>query len=181
MIKISRWAVLTSVLLLSLWGCARVNESVDTTYNRSVDFSALKTYNWWALHGQPDTSAEDLALIRRLIDADLQAKGLQRTEESPDFLIVVLLRKSQQDETQEFYSSRKRTLFDIPPQVDEGGSASWKYQEGTMVINFVRPQTNHRVWRGAFKTGLDSATTPKKRTALIERAVHQIMKEFPPS
>ena len=181
MIKIFTNAVLVSVLLFSLSGCARVNESVDTTYNRSVDFSALKTYDWGALQGQAQTSPDDLVLIRRLIDAELKEKGLQRAEDNPDFLVMVLLRKAQQDQTQEFYSFRKGTRFDLPTQADEGGSASWKYEEGTMVINFFRPQTNHRVWRGAFKTELNSATTPKKRTALIEKAVHTIMQEFPPS
>ena len=181
MIKISRWAVFTSVLLLALWGCAKVNESVDTAYNRSVDFSALKTYDWWALHGQPETPPDDLVLIRRMIDADLQGRGLKIMEDNPDFLIVVLLRKSQQVETQEFHNFRKGTRFDLPSQVNEGGSGTWSYEEGTMVINFVRPQTNHLVWRGTFKTDLNSVTTPKKRTAVIERAVNQIMKEFPPS
>ncbi len=36
-------AVFALVVLLALSGCARLLESVDTTYIRSVDFAALET------------------------------------------------------------------------------------------------------------------------------------------
>ncbi len=175
-------ALTAAVLLLVLSGCANLLESVDTTYNRSVDFAALKTYNWRAIHGQEETDANDLALIRRMIDEDLQAKGIQRVDDNPDFLVVVLLRSTQQDETQQIHSSEAgdRRLVSSPT-APGAGPVSWSYEEGTMVIDFVRPQTNHMVWRGKFKTDLNSATSPKKRTAVIERAVHKIMEEFPPS
>ena len=175
-------AISAVVLLLVLFGCAKLLESVDTTYNRSVDFNALRTYDWWAIHGQEETDANDLALIRRMIDKDLQAKGIWQVDDNPDFLVVVLLRKTQQDETQEIHRSEAGDRrFASSPRVHGLDPVSWSYEEGTMVIDFVRPQTNHMVWRGTFKTDLNSATSPKKRTAVIERAVNKIMKEFPPS
>ena len=124
----------------------------------------------------------DLALIRRYVDTDLQVKGLRQVEENPDFQVVVYLRKAQQVDTQEVHSSQAADRRFAPQSHDyEGGPVSWSYEEGIMVVAFVRPQTNHMVWRGAFKTNLNSATTPKKRTAVIERALKKIMRKFPPS
>ena len=182
MIDIFPRAVLVFSLLLAFAGCARLLESVDTTYNSGVDFAALETYDWRALQGQDETDAGDLALIRRLVDTDLQEKGLRLVEADPDFQVVVLLRKATQIETQEVHGSTTGDRrFILSPQTDDSGPVTWIYEEGTMVVSFVRPQTNHMVWRGAFKTDLNAATTPKKRTAVIERAVQKIMKEFPPS
>ncbi len=175
-------ALLAAVMLLAFSGCARIYENVDTTYNRSVDFSALETYNWSALYGTDETGEGDLALIRRYVDTDLQAKGLRQVEENPDFLVVVYLRKAPQVETQEVHSSRTTDWRFGPHSQDyEGGPVTWSYEEGTMVVAFVRPQTNHMVWRGVFETNLNAATTPEERTAVIERAVKKIMREFPPS
>ncbi len=169
-------------LLLAFSGCARLLESVDTNYKSSTDFSALETYNWWALRGQEGTDPGDLGLIRRLVDTDLQAKGLRPVEANPDFLVLVVLRKTRQVETQQIsdpiIGDRR---FATTQPVSGSGPVTWKYDEGTMVIQFVRPETNHMVWRGTFKTDLDKATTPEKRTAVIERAVKKIMNEFPPS
>ena len=174
-------AVFALALLLALSGCARLLESVDTNYNRGTDFSALETYDWWALRGQEGTDPGDLALIRRLVDADLKAKGLRPVEENPDFLVLVVLRKTRQVETQQISDpiSGDRRFAD-QRRVSGGGPVTWNYEEGTMVIQFVRPQTNHMVWRGAFKTDLDAATTPEKRSAVIERAVKKLMNAFPP-
>ena len=174
--------VLAAMMLLAFSGCARTYESVDATYNRSVDFSALETYNWLALHGTDATDEGDLAIIRRYVDTDLQAKGLRQVEVNPDFQVVVFLRKAAQVDTQEVYISRAADWRFAPhPQDYEGGSVYWRYEEGTMVVFFVRPKSNHMVWRGVFKTNLNSATTPKERAAVIERAVKKIMREFPPS
>ena len=174
-------AVFALALLLALSGCARLLESVDTNYNRSTDFSALETYNWWALRGQEGTDPSDLALIRRLVDTDLQEKGLRPVEETPDFLVLVVLRRTRQVETQQINDplTGDRRFASSQP-LSGSGPVTWNYEEGTMVIQFVRPETNHMVWRGAFKTDLDVATTPEKRTAVIERAVNKIMNEFPP-
>ncbi len=182
MTDIFQRAVWALVLLLAFSGCAHRYERVDTTYNRSVDFSALKTYNWWALHGQAETTPDDLVLIRRLIDEDLQGRGLQRAEENPDFLVVVLIIKAQQFEIRENGSpiTADRRLVSSPPPY-ESGPMSLSYEAGTMVVHFVRPQTNHMVWRGTLKTDLDPAAFPHERAAVIERAVKKIMKEFPPS
>ncbi len=175
-------ALIAMVLLLVFTGCARILERVDTNYNRSVNFSDLETYNWSALHGTDETDEGDLALIRRHVDTDLQAKGLRQVEANPDFQVVVYLRKAPQVETQEVHGSRAAdSRFSPSSKEYEGGSVSWSYEEGTMVVAFVRPQTNHMVWRGAFKTNLNEATTPEERRAVIDRAVKKIMKKFPPS
>ncbi len=174
-------AVLALVLLLAFSGCARLYERVDMNYNRSVDFSALETYDWRALQGQAETNADDLALIRRFVDTDLKAKGLRQVQEDPDFQVVVLLKRARQVGTQEVQGTQTadRRFALTRPHI-QGGPVTWSYEEGTLVVAFVRPQTNHLVWRGAFRTNLDKIRTPERRPAVIERAVKKIMKKFPP-
>ncbi len=169
------------VLLLVLAGCTSLIDSVDTTYNRSVDFAALETYGWWAIQGLADTDAQDVKSIRSPIDKDLLGKGLRMVEENPDFKVVVLLRKARQEGTSEVRKSWTGWQFDQSAPVYWGGPAAWSYEEGTMVIDLVRPRTNHMVWRGTAKTDLKKVKTPEERTEFIEKAVRMIMAKFPPT
>jgi hypothetical protein len=169
-----------AVLVFVAAGCAPLIDSVDTTYNRSVDFAALKTYGWWSIQGLADTDAQDLKQIRTLVDKDLQGKGLRMVEANPDFLVVVLLKKARQEGTSEVRKSWTGWWFDQSAPVYWGGPAAWSYEEGTMLIDLVRPKTNHMVWRGTAKTDLKKVKTAEERTAFIEKAVRMIMAKFPP-
>lgn len=61
-----------------------------------------------------------------------------------------------------------------------GGPVAWAYEEGTMVIDLIRPKTNHMVWRGTARYDLTDVTTPDERIQLIQRLVRIIMAKFPP-
>jgi hypothetical protein len=153
---------------------------VETTYNRSVDFSALKTYGWWSIQGMADTDVQDLKQIRTLIDEDLQAKGLRMVEENPDFLVVVLLRKHQA-ESKVRNEPATGWWYDQTTPIYWGVPLAWRYEEGTLLIDFVRPKTNHMVWRGTAVTDLEKVKTPEEQTEFIEKAIHLILAKFPPA
>jgi hypothetical protein len=61
-----------------------------------------------------------------------------------------------------------------------GGVSVYKYEEGTLIIDFVEPNSKNLLWRGAAKSEIDNARTPEKRDKMINDSVQEILKHFPP-
>ena len=61
-----------------------------------------------------------------------------------------------------------------------GGVSVYQYEEGTLIIDFVDSNSKNLLWRGAAKSVIDDANTPDKRDSIINEAVYQILKNFPP-
>jgi hypothetical protein len=58
--------------------------------------------------------------------------------------------------------------------------SAFQYEEGSLILDFVDPQTKQLIWRGSAKAEVDDVKTPEKREALIDEAVQKILKNFPP-
>src|SRR5436190_9803946 len=64
-----------------------VSQKVKVGYDKTADFSKYHTYTWAA----PNTNPEHPLLydyVVKAVDAELQAKGLERTETGGDFTLV---------------------------------------------------------------------------------------------
>jgi hypothetical protein len=80
---------LFSVLLFFgfIISCATIYD-VDYDYDQKTNFSDLKRFDWMPV---PDSTGADGFSFQRIqsaVDQELQAKGLMRTSEHPDFLIA---------------------------------------------------------------------------------------------
>jgi hypothetical protein len=52
--------------------------------------------------------------------------------------------------------------------------------EGTIILDFVDPETMNVIWHGAAKSNVDDTMKPEQRDKLIKEAVQKILKNFPP-
>ena len=60
------------------------------------------------------------------------------------------------------------------------GVSEYRYEEGTLILDFMDAKTNKLIWRGAAKAEIDRVNTPGKKDKLIAEAVQKILKSFPP-
>ena len=88
--------VLDLLLILSLCliavGCATPGKSMEEVafdYNVTTDFSSIKTYDWHPTSGGTNINQLTAARIKSAVDSKLQAKGIEHSSVSPDFLIIV--------------------------------------------------------------------------------------------
>src|SRR5262245_6228952 len=63
-------------------------QDVRFDYDRSANFSAYRTYQWVEAKGGPGNSQLMDQNIKRAIDSQLAAKGLQRVESGADLQIA---------------------------------------------------------------------------------------------
>lgn len=163
----------TSLVLLALSAVVACSPiGVQTDYDRKIDFSKYKRYKWLPPKQQPKNQVI-ADRIREAIEYRLGRKGFQKQEEvgKPDFLIT--------------YHGRITTKIDVV--TTEYGYSHWhrstmqktsvyRYNEGTLVIDVIDAPTSQLIWRGV---GV-GAVTAASRNEMIDQAVDEILKQFPP-
>ena len=62
-----------------------------------------------------------------------------------------------------------------------GGVTVTKYEEGTLILDFVDPALNEVIWQGSAKSVVDDSMDTEKREKHINDAVQKILDNFPPA
>lgn len=172
----SRSLLLTCLGTALLAGC--VPMTVQHDYDPDVDFSRYRTFTWMPVPENAETVKANLSgpflekRIRKSVVEALAAKGYARTDDAPDFLVAYYLN----------YKSKT----DV--NVQARGYGYWgprtldvnQYKEGTLILDFVDPQTQELIWRGWSISALQPGHSPLEEQELLDIAVSQILKRFPP-
>jgi uncharacterized protein DUF4136 len=160
--------------------CASIY-GVQYEYDKQVNFESLKTYDWLPI---PEKATLDSLVVNRVknaVNAELQAKGLTMTSDNPDFFIAEHLGKKDKVKVTNWgygYGShgRYRGGYWGPQGVD-----TYQYEEGSLILDFVDAKSKKMIWRGVAKAQIDDTNTPEKSEKLINEAVQEILKNFPPA
>jgi hypothetical protein len=150
-------------------GCSpmTVNANVSPTAN----LSKYKTFSWLTSpyqQGQPQSLGEQqvhAALVR-----DLAQKGMVEAPAGtpPDFLIAIHKVKEQKlDVSTVGYGYWGWGGF---PDVTT-------YTQGTLIVDFVDPQTNKVFWRGTASAVLDHPENPNVK--MLDKAVSKLVNQYP--
>ncbi len=152
---------------------------VKHDYDRQVNFSDLKTYDWMQVPEQAGANSLIAQRIKNAVDVELKAKGLMMTSNSPDFFIA------------EFHGKRDRVkVTDWGDGFDRGyrrghwgtgGVSAYQYEEGSLILDFVDAKSKKLIWRGSAKAQVENVNTPEESEKLINAAVNDILKAYPPS
>ena len=172
--------VAVSMWIVMLLGCASV--SVNTDYDRKVDFSKFRTYSW----RQGDPQADDLLMrepffrkrVKEAVDTALQSKGFTpATDGTPDFHVAI-------------HAGVKERM-----RVTNWGDYGWYdpwwgpyngrvdvsyYTQGTLVIDVYDAGTRELAWRGQGEGIVREYADSEKREENLRKTVSEILKTFPP-
>lgn len=156
-------------------GCSAVYD-ISYDYDRSANFTVLKTYNWLPVPENASMTELDIIRIKKAVNAELEAQDLRLTSHSPDFLIDAYI------VTKDKVIARSWGYGNYPYLIYRGYGEGYfyQYEEGMFILDFVNPKSKNLIWRGAAKSDLDYAVTPEKRDKLINEAIHKILQNFPP-
>ena len=161
-------------------GYGQIKTSHD--YDREVDFSAFKTYNYTEEAMSLDIS--DLAEKRFFdaMDAQLATKGLSKSD-SPDLLIDVNFKVAEKESAtatttgNDFYGGGYRYRWG--PSFSTTTINYTEYLEGTIFIDLISTSSNQLVWQGR-AVGTIKDGTPEQRDKRTKKAVGKIFKKYPP-
>jgi hypothetical protein len=182
-LSVKGWIIPAALLVLFLLGCTSVRLGLD--YDSGFDFSGFTTFSL-----RPDEekkrsedSRENPLMDTRIRDAVkniLSSRGYVRTTpEEADFLVGY-------DVTIE----KKLEVNTVSAGIGFGGHSPWgsvgfqtsvsQYDEGTIIIDILDRETERLVWRGSGSRRVRLTRNPEKTTKMVNRAVSEILAQFPP-
>ena len=156
-------------------GCASV--PIRTDYDRSVDFTPYKTFEWMPYPEAPNLhpmarDQETIAKIRDIVDKELTNRGLERVRRSPDFVILYEIVVENQSDLAISGSSDHT--------VGRRGTDVIRYQLGNIVLHFFDAQTRKRIWKSAAQGALDSRIIkPEQKWERLSLCLQNMIEEFP--
>ena len=166
MITARRLLALGALLVAAAVFAAEISIDAD----RTVDFTAFKTYAWKG--GTPTADAALNADIVADIDEQLAAKGLKKVEKAPD--LYVHYHAKQRDDVKITDWDEGKFKF-----ANRNITESWA-KVGTLAVDLVDPKTGTVLWRAAVTDTLKSKTVTPEFKEMLKRNIALMFTQYPP-
>jgi hypothetical protein len=163
----------------------------DVGYNAmpGTDFSKFKTYKWVKIEGAqyPDQIMD--SQIKSVIDGQLAAKGLTKTDDdTADLFVGYQVALDKEKQWNSFSSGMGGPGWGWGAGYHGygayGGGTSTTTSStlyvGTLGLDFYDRAAKQLVWRGRATKTLDPKAKPEKREKNLGKAVAKLLKKYPP-
>lgn len=176
--------IVAIVLTMVLAGCA--TQKVDWDYDTERSLTDMKFYRWI----EPTQESKKMGYhfealmdqrVHNAVDRTLQARGFQRIDsdsQSVDFLVNYIgSQKTRREERQVTTSfGYGFSPWGLGVSTD---SRVQEYEEGSLIIDIIDPETKNVVWRGRSRARIQEDLSSEQRTVKITQAVEKILEGFP--
>ena len=165
--------VLPIAVALALSGCGS-SMTVNTDFDRTANFSALKTYSWREGTNLPNPLMHERVLAA--VDAQLAAKGLQKVDSGGDVSVTYHAAANETMEMQTFSTGGYYGCWG--GCMGTTSTTVTPVTTGTLIVDIVDTKSNKMMWRG---TGSDTVTgDPKDSEYKINEVIKRMFGNFPP-
>jgi hypothetical protein len=170
---------------------AKTDLTVD--YDMKFTFAGLRTWRWHPdgagdvkLAVSRDDDPKQVAatvdpIIVPAVERELTAGGLARGDGDTDFFVhyyaLVTVGESRQVQGQFLPAV---SGWGLPPVLLGNTTSLDVYPVGTLVLDISAAATRQVVWRGVARRRLDVNRSGVERRTVLERAVRDLLKKFPP-
>ena len=159
-------------------GCASI--SVNQDYDPAYDFSKLKTFGFIPITSEAGIDQLNADRLGEALKTNLTAKGFTLAEKA-DFGIALFFTKSTKTDIHTSGGYGYGYGYGYRGYGGVGYTDVYQYDEGTLVVDFIDMAENKLVWRGIGSGVMKDNPTVEERTANINYAVEEILRQFPPT
>jgi hypothetical protein len=169
--------LLPLLLLIITASCSSV--SVNSDYDKNVDFSSYKTYAFYKTGiDKVEISDLDKRRILRAIEEQMAAKGFTKSE-NPDLLVNIFTKSREQVNVNQFNTGWGYGWgFGWNPYMMGGQTTVSTSTEGTLFIDLIDAKKKEMIWQGE-GSGILTKNTAKKDEKVAE-FVSKILAQYPP-
>jgi hypothetical protein len=161
-------------LVLGLLVGSAAAQSVQSDFDRSFQFSNLKTFSFAIQRrGATDPLAADSlndGRIRTGLESQLIANGFRMETEKADFVIAYYVTTKNKLSVQDYGYGPPRWFGSRDIRVNQ-------YSEGTLMVDFIDVKTSQVIWRGRASGTLEMKGVDKKISKSTEKLVKQFVKD----
>jgi len=164
-----RFALLA--MLVSIASAIAVGQTVSVNYNHNQSFAQYHTYAWGTNNANQIQNSILAQVAQQDIDSAMQAKGLQKVQESqtPDLILTANGGMKQQ------------TSYSAWGMRGIGGGMGGITPEqnviGTMIVDLYDAKTQSLIWRGIGQDTLSN--NGSKNQQIVEKAIQKMFKQWP--
>lgn len=169
--------LLPLLLLLIASSCASV--SVNTDYDKRVDFTQFKTYAFYKTGiDKAEISDLDKKRILRSIDEVMAAKGFTKSD-NPDLLVNFFTKAREEVNVNQFNAGWGYGWgWGWNPFFWGGYNTVYTTTEGTLYIDLIDAKKKEMIWQGQ---GIGNLTKDaEKKDEVIKEFVSSILAKYPP-
>jgi hypothetical protein len=163
--------------LLALVLCAGpavvLAQQVSVNYNHSQSFSGFHTYAWGSNNANQVQNSILAQVAQQDIEAALQAKGLQKVQESQNPDLIILASGGMRQQTS--YSAWG--MRGIGGGM--GGITPQQNVEATLVVDLHDAKSQSLIWRGIAQDTLSN--NGDKNQKMVQSAISKMFKQWPKS
>jgi hypothetical protein len=180
--------LLVIALLMALFfiGCSSIKVTHD--YDRSVDFTQYKTFEYYGWAGESDKIINQLDRnrVEEAFGYEFARRGLTYVKSGGDLVVTlffVVEDKTSTTMSTDHYGGYYGGYYGHGPGWGWGPSHStttvheYDYQVGTLVVDVFDKKTESLIWESIGQGTIDD--NPNNRDKNIPKAVAQIMEPFP--
>jgi len=164
-------------LLLIFNSCTTVRVAID--YDKEVNFNNYSSFAFYKPGiDKAQISDLDKKRILRAIDAELSAKGMNKSE-TADIVVSIFTKER---ERVDVYNRNFGYGWGWNPWWHGSyyGSNVSRSTEGSLYIDFIDTKTNELVWQGVGSARLFTGTNIEKKEERIRDIVQEIIAQYPP-
>lgn len=187
-------AILCAAGLVAVTAVQAAGVKVKTEFDRSADFTALRSYGWlptppYRTQASPDFNDRFLspetidAPLRAAVDRALAAKGLRPAAEgtTPDCYLVYYAAFGTTINANVLGEHYAYLTGWGSPQVGGTPTTALRVlEDGTVVLDMLNRDKKVAIWRATATGAVDRDQTDQQRAKKLNGAVADMFKKFPP-
>jgi hypothetical protein len=174
--------------LLLLTASSTLSQDIHYNFDATADFSKFRTYKWVTLKSEAPIEELTDEQIKAAIGAALVRKGLTKVD--GDSATDLLIRYQTTEHINETFAEFDPGWSTGPGWYVAGwhvpGVGSTTTQEisgiykGELALDMYDAAKHELVWRGVASKTLDPKAKPQKRQKNLDKAIAELMKNYPP-
>lgn len=165
-------SLLILVTAAAFAGCS--TQQARCEYDKSFDFSNLKTFDWQQSAKQPAKDELLLASVKAAVQNELAAMGITREPQNPDCLVGIGFT------TALVRSEDWRNRY-TPYYPDRAVFPDYMSEQGRLTLVFLQPHTSKLIWQRWTQFETEPIRLPLEQDAMAQAAVRKILRHFPPT
>ncbi|WP_033959236.1 DUF4136 domain-containing protein [Psychroserpens jangbogonensis] len=164
------------LLLVIVTSCAPIRVNYD--YEKTTDFKAYKTYNYYANLNTGMSELDNKRLLK-VLDKALQANGYSLSE-TPDFFVDIKSSEYQEASRSNVGVGVGGTGGNVGGGISIGIPVGQNKLNRQIVFEFVDENKNGLFWQAVSESSYSPNASPEKREAQFKAIVTKVLEEFPP-
>jgi hypothetical protein len=172
-----RMAMLMGTAGVALLATTGFAQEVSYDYDRTADFTKLKTYAWTG--GRKLNDELNHKRIVAAIDAQLAVKGLGKVEPnaSPDVLVTYDIGFARDLQIRGYQSG----WAGYRTGARYGSARTEQILVGALAVDLMDAKTRSTLWHATATRDVDADADPEKREKNINKTAEKLFEKFPPT